>query len=202
MTIPRVLVVSGSTHAGGLCARLSALAVKELVLADIEPVRISLDDYPLPLFDDEPFGTDSSGPAGMPPNARALAGAVEAADGVLLVAPTINAGPAPMLVNALAWMRRAGQSDAPGKPPAGVVLRHRVFALAGVGETVGDALCGLIGLRQILEIGAGALVLPDQLVLAATSGALGARDEIADVETARRFRALVVRLADEAGRLR
>ena len=48
---PKILVMAGSLRAGSHNARLAALAAKELALAEADVTRISLADYPLPLFD-------------------------------------------------------------------------------------------------------------------------------------------------------
>ena len=49
--MPKILVIPGSLRTGSHNARLAALATKELALAEAEVTRISLADYPLPLFD-------------------------------------------------------------------------------------------------------------------------------------------------------
>ena len=51
MSAPKILVIPGSLRTGSHNARLAALAAKELALAEAEVTRISLEDYPLPLFD-------------------------------------------------------------------------------------------------------------------------------------------------------
>ena len=59
MAVPKILVIPGSVRMGSNNARLAALAAKELVLAEAEVTRISLDDYTLPLFDGD-FAADAS----------------------------------------------------------------------------------------------------------------------------------------------
>ena len=49
--MPKILVIPGSLRTGSHNARLAALATKELALAEADVTRISLADYPLPLFD-------------------------------------------------------------------------------------------------------------------------------------------------------
>ena len=51
MAAPKILVFAGSIRTGSFNARLAALAVKELALADADVTRISLADYPLPIYD-------------------------------------------------------------------------------------------------------------------------------------------------------
>ena len=51
MPIPKILVLPGSIRTGSHNVRLAALAAKELTLLDVEVTRISLVDYPLPIYD-------------------------------------------------------------------------------------------------------------------------------------------------------
>ena len=48
---PKILVLPGSTRAGSHNVRLAALAAKELTLIDADVTRISLADYPLPIYE-------------------------------------------------------------------------------------------------------------------------------------------------------
>ena len=59
MRIPKILVMAGSVRDGSTNARLAALAAKEFALAEAEVTRISLAEYPLPLFDAD-FATDAN----------------------------------------------------------------------------------------------------------------------------------------------
>ena len=51
MANPKILVLPGSTRAGSHNVRLAALAAKELTLIDADVTRISLADYPLPIYE-------------------------------------------------------------------------------------------------------------------------------------------------------
>ena len=51
MPVPKILVFAGSFRSGSHNARLAALAAKELALAGADVTRISLQDYPLPIYD-------------------------------------------------------------------------------------------------------------------------------------------------------
>ena len=64
MPIPKILVLPGSTRIGSDNIKLAALATKELTLLDVEVTRISLADYPLPLYE-----ADLDARAGQPANA-------------------------------------------------------------------------------------------------------------------------------------
>ncbi|MBZ0146336.1 MAG: NAD(P)H-dependent oxidoreductase, partial [Pseudorhodoplanes sp.] len=51
MSNPRILVFAGSIRTGSFNARLAAIAAKELALAGAGVTHISLQDYPLPIYD-------------------------------------------------------------------------------------------------------------------------------------------------------
>ena len=76
MPAPKILVIPGSLRSGSHNGRLAALAAKELALADADVTRISLVDYPLPLFDAE-----MTAEVGPPQQRRAAAAHVGGAPG-------------------------------------------------------------------------------------------------------------------------
>lgn len=186
----KILVLSGSVRAGSFNRRLAALAVKQIALADAEPTWISLADYPLPLYD-----ADLEAGAGVPPPAEALVALLAAHDGVLIAAPEYNAGVTPLLKNALDWMSRVAYRGA--KPRA--VFHNRAFALVSASPGSHGGLRGLMALRQVLELGLGAPVLPDQVTVADAASAFRPNDDLADAALAGRFRALIERLVERAG---
>ena len=51
MSAPKILVIPGSLRSASYNVRLAALATKELTLAEADVTRISLADYPLPIYD-------------------------------------------------------------------------------------------------------------------------------------------------------
>ena len=51
MPTPKILVLPGSTRTGSHNVKLAALAAKELTLIDADVTRISLADYPLPIYE-------------------------------------------------------------------------------------------------------------------------------------------------------
>src|SRR5262245_65094499 len=67
MAAPKILVIPGSLHAKSHNVRLAALVTKELTLADADVTRISLADYPLPIYD-----ADAAEESGPPHNAVTL----------------------------------------------------------------------------------------------------------------------------------
>jgi len=162
MAKPRILVFGGSIRTGAFSARLAGLVAKELMLLDAEPSLISLSDYPMPLYDADHEARD-----GAPESARKLRRMMLAHRAVFIATPEYNASLPPLLKNSLDWVSRA-------KEPAADPFKGRFFA---IGSTSNGRLGGyraLMALRQTLELGLGALVLPEQV---AVSEAATAFDE-------------------------
>ena len=67
MPQPKILVFAGSIRTGSFNARLAALAAKELALVEADVTRISLQDFPLPIYDG-----DLEAKSGPPDNAVKL----------------------------------------------------------------------------------------------------------------------------------
>lgn len=98
MSAPKILVIPGSLRAGSLNARLAAVAAEELVRADVEVTRISLADFPLPIYD-----ADLQAESGVPASAISLKQMIEAHHGILIVTPEYNVSLPPLLKNAIDW---------------------------------------------------------------------------------------------------
>src|ERR1700756_772128 len=122
MPIPKVLVLAGSVRTGSFNARLAALAAKEIARTEAEVTRISLLDFPLPLYDG-----DHESRAGAPENAIKLKRMFCAHQGVFIASPEYNASLTPLLKNTIDWISRV---QARGAPPL-AAFKHRVFAIGG-----------------------------------------------------------------------
>jgi NAD(P)H-dependent FMN reductase len=181
MPAPKILVVPGCVRTGSDIDRLAALAAKELTLADAEVTRISLADYPMPLHDPN---LDAAG--GVPPNAVKLRRMIAAHPGVFLATPELNASIPPVLVNALAWTSRVRErGDSPHGPFYG-----RVFALGAATRDSTGGIRALMALRQVLEIGCGGLVLPEQIAVPDAAQAFDDMDNLKDERSAELLRAM------------
>ena len=189
MPAPKILVFAGAVRPGSHNARLAALAAKELTIADAEVTRISLIDYPMPLYD--PNLEAASGP---PINAIKLKRMIAAHQGVFLTTPELNASIPPLLKNAIDWVSRARERG----DPAHGVYHGRVFAL---GSATRDSLGGiraLMALRQVLEIGCGALVLPEEISVGAADQAFDDMENLTDTRSAELLRMMARRLVELA----
>jgi chromate reductase, NAD(P)H dehydrogenase (quinone) len=189
MRSPKILVFAGSIRTASFNGRLAALAVKELALIDVDVTRLSLVDYPLPIYD-----TDLEAEQGSPANAVKLKRMFGAHHGVFIASPEYNASITPLLKNTLDWISRVREAQ---EPPL-AVYRHRVFALGAASNGNYGGFRSLMALRQVLEIGCGALVLPDQIAVAAAATAFDDMDNLREERNADRLRAVLTRLVDSA----
>jgi NAD(P)H-dependent FMN reductase len=191
MPIPKILVIPGSLRAQSYNARLAALASKELTLADADVTRISLLDYPLPIYD-----ADVEEKSGPPPNALRLKQLMSAHAGVFIASPEYNASITPLLKNALDWVsvvREAGEAEL-------AAYQNRVFAIGGASPRRSGALQSLLALRQILAVGCRAQVIAEQVSVPNAAQAFDDMDELRDARVAGELK-LVVRKLIEAAQL-
>jgi chromate reductase len=189
MPAPKILVLPGSSRSGSHNVRLAALAAKELTLIDADVTRISLQDYQLPIYDG-----DLEAKSDPPPNAIKLKQMIMAHHGVFIASPEYNASVTPLLKNAIDWVSRVRERG----DPAYAAFRGRVFAISAASPTNTGGLRSLMALRQILELGCGALVIPEQVAVQQADNAFDDMDNIIDTHTAILFRAQLARLVDMA----
>ena len=189
MPAPKILVLPGSTRALSHNVKLAALAAKELTLIDADVTRISLADYPLPLYEG-----DLESKAGPPANALKLKQMIMAHHGVFIASPEYSASVTPMLKNAIDWVSRVRERG----DPTYAAFKGRVFAISSASPGRSGGLRSLMALRQILELGCGALVIPEQVAIPQAETAFDEMDNIIDTATANLFRAQLARLVDMA----
>jgi NAD(P)H-dependent FMN reductase len=189
MPAPKILVLPGSTRTGSHNVRLAALAAKELTLLDIDVTRISLVDYPLPLYD-----ADLEASRGVPDSAVKLKQMMMAHQGVFIASPDYSASVTPVLKNAIDWVSRVRERG----DPLYAAFKGRAFAISSASSDANGGLPGLMALRQILEVGCGALVIPEQVTIARADQAFDDRDNITDTRTANLFHAQLARLVEMA----
>jgi chromate reductase len=185
----KILVFPGSTRTGSNNVRLAALAEKELAAIDVDVTRISLVDYPLPIYEG-----DLEANAGAPPNAIKLKQMIMAHHGVFIASPEYSASITPMLKNAIDWVSRVRERC----DPTYAAFKNRVFAIASASPGRSGGLRSLMALRQILELGCGALVIPEQVAIPHADDAFDEMDNIIDTAMANLFRAELARLVEVA----
>ncbi len=189
MPNPKILVIPGSNRTGSHNVRLAALAAKELTLIDAEVTLISLQDYPLPIYD-----ADLDARTGQPASALSLKQMIMAHHGVFVATPEYSASVPPLLKNAIDWVSRVRERG----DPTYAAFKGRVFAIASASPGRAGGLRALMALRQVLELGCGAIVIPEQVAIPRADQAFDEMDDIVDTGTANLFRTELERLVEMA----
>ena len=188
MAVVKILVIPGSLRTGSLNARLAAVVAHEFALAGVEVTRLSLSDYPLPIYDG-----DVEVRSGVPKNAINLKRMISSHHGIVLVTPEYNASLPPLLKNAIDWVTRVEERG----ETRGHVLRDRAFALAAASESrFGGARC-LAALRLVLSA-CRATVVPSQLALSFADRAYDDDDRLKNAGDVKALKAMVTQLIDVA----
>jgi chromate reductase, NAD(P)H dehydrogenase (quinone) len=143
--MPRILVFSGSIRPGSNNQKLADLAANLIRKEGAEVTALSLADYPLPF-------ADARGFTSQPDEAKALFAQIDAHDGCFIAAPEYNAGITPLLKNALDWASMAAK-----RPP----FRGKIVSIGCASGGAWGGYKSLPGLRHILELGLGAMVVPE-----------------------------------------
>ena len=188
----KILVIPGSLRTGSLNAKLAAAAVDELVRADAEVTRISLGDFPLPIYDG-----DLEALSGVPKQALNLKRMIGSHHGVLIVTPEYNSSLPPLVKNSIDWVSRVTD----GQEPKGQVFRGRAFAIAAASNgRLGGTRC-LEALRLVLSA-CRALVIPNQLALSHADDAYDEMDRLKHAADIAAMESMVRQLIDVAQQMK
>jgi chromate reductase len=188
MSALKILVIPGSLRTGSLNARLAAAAAHEFALAGVEVTRISLGDFPLPIYDG-----DLQTKSGVPKNAVNLKRMIAAHHGVLIVTPEYNSSVPPLVKNIIDWVSRVHDAH----ETRGQVFRERPFAIAAASEGRLGGTRALAALRLILSA-CQASVIPSQLALSFAGEAYDDMDRLKHPPDIEALKALVRQLIDVA----
>ena len=191
MSALKILVIPGSLRTGSHNARLAAAACLELAQAGAEVTRISLSDFPLPIYDG-----DLQSKSGVPKHAVNLKRMMSAHHGVLIVTPEYNSSVPPLLKNTIDWVSRVQDPH----ETRGEVFRHRAFAIASASESRLGGTRALAALRLILTA-CHALVVPNQFALSFASEAYDDMDRLKHPADSEALGAMVRQLIDISQRL-
>jgi NAD(P)H-dependent FMN reductase len=189
MPVPKILVIPGSLRGKSFNGRLAALATKELMLADADVTRISLLDYPLPIYD-----ADLAEKSGPPDNAVKLKRLMGMHQGVFIASPEYNASITPLIKNTIDWISVVRD---PGEAQL-AVYQNRVFAIGGASPRRSGAMQSLLALRQVLAVGCGALVIAEQVSVPNAEQAFDEMDELRDERAAGQLKIVVRKLIETA----
>jgi chromate reductase, NAD(P)H dehydrogenase (quinone) len=186
MSALKILVIPGSLRTGSLNARLAAAAAYQFAQAGAEVTRISLGDFPLPIYDG-----DLQTKSGVPKNAINLKRMMSAHHGVVIVTPEYNSSVPPLVKNTIDWVTRVQDAH----ETRGQVFRDRPFAIAAASAgRLGGTRC-LAALRLILSA-CHATVIPNQLALSFADQAYDDMDRLKHASDIEALNALVRQLID------
>lgn len=185
----RILVFAGSIRTGSLSTRLAALAAKELALVDADVTRISLADYPLPIYNG-----DLEKEKGIPENAEKLAGLIAAHHGVFIATPEYNNSVPPLLKNAIDWVSRVESTGAHK-------YRNKVYAIGSSSDGMIGGARALIDLRKIVQAGLGAILIPTKIEVSRAQDAFDEAGEMTVEPVSKLLKRLCRQLVDLSARL-
>ncbi len=169
MTAPRILAFSGSLRRESFNHRLIEVAAKCAAAAGAQTTVVRLADFALPVFNE-----DDEAKTGLPAGAVRLKQLFSEHDALLIASPEYNSGYTAALKNALDWVSRPAQGEAPlggFKGKAAGLLAASPGALGG--------LRGLVGLRMLLA-NLGVLVVTEQFALSKAHEAFAADGGLVD----------------------
>lgn len=185
---PKILIVPGSIRSGSYNVRLAGAVYKRLGTMECEPSRISLRDFPMPIYD-----ADLESDQGRPENTDKLARMFHEQDGIILVSPEYNASIPPLLKNTTDWISRIGPKDPSELRP----YKNAVFALASASPGRFGGARGLNHLRASL-VSIGAMLVSNQLSVVHAGSAFDENEELADDAAKRALDAFCREIVEKA----
>ena len=191
MSVLKILVIPGSLRSGSHNAKLAMAAAHEFAQAGADVTRISLGDFPLPIYDG-----DLQAKSGVPKNAVNLKRMIGAHHGVLIVTPEYNSSVPALVKNTIDWITRVQDPH----EVRGQVFREKPFAIAAASEGRLGGTRALAALRLILSA-CHATVVPNQLALSLAREAYDDMDRLKNQADIEALKGLVRQLIDVAQRM-
>ncbi len=175
----KLLFFAGSAREASFNKRLARLGAEIAEANGIPSTFADLGDYPMPLYD-----ADLQAIQGIPDNARKLEALFKIHTGVFIACPEYNASITPLLKNTLDWISRIKNEGEESL----AVFKTRVFALGSASNGGMGGLRGVNTVRTVLELGLGALVLPDQFAVPRASEAWDEHGHLKNKESQEQFK--------------
>ena len=188
----RLLFFAGSAREASFNKKLALLGHHIAEANGIEAVFVELKDYPMPIYNG-----DIEAAEGPPERARAFKALLGEYQGVFIASPEYNSSVTPLLKNTLDWVTRVRAKGETGLE----VFKSRVFAISGASPGYYGGMRSLLNLRQILAVGIGALVIPEQLALPRAMDAFEADGSLKDRNQQEMLKGVVEALATAARKL-
>ncbi len=152
---PRILAFAGSARKASFNKKLARIAAAAARAAGAEVTLIELEDYPLPLFNQ-----DDEAEHGLPENARKLKDLMLSHQGFLISSPEYNSSITPLLKNTIDWASR----PVPGEPPLACFDGKAALLISASPGALGG-MRALVHVRAILG-NIGTHVLPGTISIA------------------------------------
>ncbi len=188
----RLLFFAGSARQASFNKKLALLGRHIAEANGIEAVFVDLKDYPMPIYNG-----DLEAAEGPPERARAFKALLGEYQGVFIASPEYNSSVTPLLKNTLDWVTRVRAKGETGLE----VFKSRVFAISSASPGYYGGMRSLLNLRQILAVGIGALVIPEQLALPRAMDAFEADGSLKDKSQQELLKGVVEALAVAARKL-
>jgi chromate reductase, NAD(P)H dehydrogenase (quinone) len=185
----KLLFFAGSAREASFNKRIARLGAQIAEVNGLAATFADLGDYPMPLYDADLQALD-----GIPENALKLEALMKVHTGIFIACPEYNASITPLLKNTLDWISRIRHD---GEEPL-AVFKTRVFALGSASPGGMGGLRGVNTVRTVLELGLGALVLPDQFAVPKAGDAFEDNGHLKNREQQEKFKQLIVKLARAA----
>lgn len=162
--VAKILVFAGSARVGSFNGKLAQAAASRIEARGASTTRIELRGYPLPLYD------SAIQDEGFPEPVVELHRLFSSHDGIFIASPEYNSFPSPLLLNVLDWVSRVRHYEG-GTAEA---FERPVFAIGSASPGPLGGYRGLTALRQKLELGLGATVMPAMVAVGTAHEALDA----------------------------
>jgi len=169
MAKPKILAFAGSTRVESFNKKLVKVAMEGARAAGAEVTYIDLRDYPLPLYDE-----DLEKSSGLPANGRKLKDLFLAHQGLIISSPEYNSSISAVLKNAIDWVSRPAEGEA----PLGC-FADKVCAVMSASPGALGGIRGLVHLRSIVG-NIKVLVLPEQIAVNKAGEAFGPDGKLKD----------------------
>jgi NAD(P)H-dependent FMN reductase len=185
----KLLFFAGSAREGSHNKRLAKLGATIAEANGIAATFADLGDYPMPVYD-----ADLQNREGIPENAYKLEALMKVHAGVFIACPEYNASITPLLKNSIDWVSRIRTEGEEYQ----IAFKGRVFALGSASPGGMGGLRGLNTVRTVLELGLGALVLPDQFAVPRAADAYDEHGHLKSKDAQEQFKSVIQKLARAA----
>jgi NAD(P)H-dependent FMN reductase len=187
----KLLVFAGSLRKDSYNKKLARVLANAAERLGAEVNYIELNDYPLPLFNE-----DDEANQGIHPNAITLKQMMNEADGFLITSPEYNGSYSAVLKNVIDWASRQAEGEG--------ILESFKNKYAAIFATSPGAFGGLRGLSQLrlLLSGIGTTVLSDQIAIPKAADAFDDQGLLVSEKRQQAIERVVAKLVETLSKLK